>query len=198
MSNRPHRHVSSKRRSRLYRAFRYRLLIPMLRSHHPPEFAARGTAVGLILAFTPTIGLHTLLAGGLWAATVRSPRWHFGLIPAIAWTWASNPLTALPIYYLLYVTGQLLMGHFGDASGYEDFINLWTNLTAGNHTLWQDVTLMAKIMLEDWGLAMALGSVPWAAIAGGTGYWLSLKFIRAYRHEKAVRRARHAAGTSRH
>ncbi len=36
----------------------------MLRSRHPPEFAARGTALGLMLAFTPTIGLHTLLATG--------------------------------------------------------------------------------------------------------------------------------------
>jgi uncharacterized protein (DUF2062 family) len=177
----------------LYRAFRYRLLVPMLRSHHPPEFAARGTAVGLILAFTPTIGLHTLLAGSLWAATLRSPRWHFSLILGLAWTWVSNPLTALPIYYLLYVTGQMMLGHFSDASGYQDFITLWTNLTAGNHTLWQNAQLMAKVMVEDWGIAMCVGSIPWAALTGGAGYWLSVKFIRAYRHERAARRLRRAA-----
>lgn len=51
-------------------------------------------------------------------------------------------------------------------------------------------SLIAKIMLEDWGLATCLGSVPWAIIAGGAGYWVSLKFIRAYRHEKSLRRAR--------
>lgn len=169
----------------------------MQRSHHPAEFAARGTALGVALAFTPTIGLHIIIVSALWAATARSERWHFSLILGLAWTWVSNPLTALPIYYLLYVTGQLLMGHFGDASGYQDFINLWTNLTAGDHTLWQNAQLMAKIMLEDWGLAMCLGAVPWAIITGGIGYWLSLKFIRAYRHEKAMRRARHAAGASR-
>lgn len=49
---------------------------------------------------------------------------------------------------------------------------------------------MAKIMLEDWGLAMCVGSIPWAALVGGTGYWLSLKFIQAYRHEEAARRQR--------
>ncbi|WP_374314006.1 DUF2062 domain-containing protein [Dongia sp.] len=191
MSPRRHRHHSSKRRSSLYRAFRYRLLIPMLRSHHPPEFAARGTALGLMLAFTPTIGLHTLLVGALWAVTARAPRLHFSLILGIAWTWASNPLTALPIYYLLYVTGQLMLGHWGDLSGYEDFITLMSSLTAGDHTLLQEIGIMAKVLLEDWGLAMCVGSVPWAALVGGIGYYASLKFLRAYRREKAARRARH-------
>lgn len=175
MSVKKHRLHNSRRRSALYRAFRYRLLVPMLRSRHPPEFAARGIAVGLALAFTPTLGLHTLLAGAIWALTARSPRWHFSLILAIAWTWTSNPLTALPIYYLLYVTGQMLFGRFNDLSGYADFINLSHSLTAGDHTLWEDAQLMAKVLLEDWGLAMCVGSIPWAALVGGVGYWLSLR-----------------------
>ena len=59
MSGRKHHHTS-KGRSWFYRLLRFRLVLPLLRSHHPPQFAARGTAVGLILAFTPTIGLHTI------------------------------------------------------------------------------------------------------------------------------------------
>jgi uncharacterized protein len=189
-SHATHRWKSSHRRGALYRLMRYRFVIPMQRSHHPAEFAARGTALGVALAFTPTIGLHILIASTLWAVTARSERWHFSLILAIAWTWLSNPLTALPIYYALYVTGQLMLGHLNDLSGYADFITLWSNLTAGDHSLWQDVKLMAGLLLEDWGLAMAVGSIPWAIITGGLGYALSLRFIRAYRHERAVRRAR--------
>jgi uncharacterized protein (DUF2062 family) len=99
--------------------------------------------------------------------------------------------TALPIYYLLYVTGQLMLGNRGDPSGYEDFITLMSSLTAGDHTLLLEIGIMAKVLLEDWGLAMCVGSVPWAALVGGTGYYASLKFLRAYRREKAARRARH-------
>jgi uncharacterized protein len=185
-----HRHHSSRHRSGFYRLLRYRFALPMLRSHHPPAFAARGTALGLALAFTPTIGLHTLIAGALWAATARVPRLHFSLILAIAWTWVSNPLTAFPIYYLLYVTGQLMLGHWSDLSGYEDFLTLARSLTEGDRSLLENAQLMAKIMLEDWGLAMIVGCLPWAVIVGGGGYWGSLKFMTAYRREKAARRAR--------
>ncbi|MBI2253388.1 MAG: DUF2062 domain-containing protein [Proteobacteria bacterium] len=190
MSAAKHRHHSSRGRSGFYRLLRYRFMLPLLRSHHPPEFAARGTALGLILAFTPTIGLHTIIAGALWAVTVRAPKLHFSLILALAWTWASNPLTALPIYYLLYVTGQLMFGHWGHFSGYADFALLARDLHDGNHTLLQDIELLTKILLEDWGLTMLVGSIPWAALVGGLGYWGSLKFVEAYRREKAARRAR--------
>ncbi len=189
MSGRKHHHTS-KGRSWFYRLLRFRLVLPLLRSHHPPQFAARGTAVGLILAFTPTIGLHTILAGALWAVTARSEKFHFSLILALAWTWASNPITALPIYYLLYVTGQMMFGHWGHLSGYADFIGLAHDLHDGGRTLLQDLELMAKVMLEDLGLTMLVGSVPWAALVGGLGYWGSLKFVEAYRREKAARRAR--------
>ena len=192
------RHHSSRHKNRLQRAFRYRLVIPMLRARHAPEYAARGTMVGLVLAFTPTIGLHMTLALAVWAIATRLFKWEFSLILALAWTWVSNVFTGLPIYYLLYVTGQLLMGRWQDLSGYAEFIDLWHTLTAGDHTIWQDATIMAKVMLEDWGVAMCVGSVPWAVIAGGVGYGVSLKFIRAYRREKAMRRGRNAVDRSRY
>jgi len=185
------RHHSSRGRSGFYRLLRYRFMLPLLRSHHPPEFAARGTAVGLALAFTPTIGLHTLIAGALWAATARVPKLHFSLILALAWTWASNPLTAFPIYYLLYVTGQIMFGHWSNLSGYQDFLTLARDLHEEGRTLLENAELLAKILLDDWGLTMLVGSIPWALIVGGLGYWGSVKFITAYRRERAARRARH-------
>ena len=144
-----HRHHSSRRRSGFYRLLRYRFMLPLLRSHHPPAFAARGTAVGLALAFTPTIGLHTLIAGALWAATARAPKLHFSLILALAWTWASNPLTAFPIYYLLYVTGQIMFGHWSNLSGYEDFLTLARDLQEGDRTLLQNAELLVRILLDE-------------------------------------------------
>ncbi|MBI2253386.1 MAG: hypothetical protein HYU58_02070 [Proteobacteria bacterium] len=56
----------------------------------------------------------------------------------------------------------------------------------------QNAELLAKILLEDWGVTMVIGSIPWAAIVGALGYWGSFKFVEAYRREKAARRARRA------
>ncbi len=161
----------------------------MLRAAHAPEYAARGTMLGLVLAFTPTSGLHTTVAVALWVLAARLGRWQFSLILALAWTWVANVFTILPIYYLLYVTGQIMLGRFTDLSGYAAFSDLWGTLHTGDHTLWQDAVLMARMVLEDWGLAMCLGSIPWAALAGALGYRASLKFIHAYRHRRATRRA---------
>ena len=161
----------------------------MLRAWHAPEYAARGTMIGLVLAFTPTSGLHTTLAVAFWVLASRFGRWQFSLMLALAWTWVANVFTILPIYYLLYVTGQIMLGRFSDLSGYAAFADLWHTLHSGDHTLWQDAVLMARMMLEDWGLAMCLGSIPWAALAGTLGYRASLNFIHAYRHRRARLRA---------
>ena len=42
------------------------------------------------------------------------------------------------------------------------------------------------IVLE-WGLAMWVGAVPWAALLGWLGYRLALRFVIAYRHARARR-----------
>lgn len=184
---RGHRRKSSRSRGRAYRALRFQLVIPMLRSRRPPEYVARGTALGAALAFSPTTGLHSFLVAGIWALADRAFHWRFSPVIAFAWTWIANPLTVLPIYYLLYVTGQLMRGRGDDLSGYEDFVGLWDKLAGGGSFL-DNLALGAKIFLEDWGIAMALGSVPWMALAAGIGYFASLAFIRRHRRRVAKRR----------
>lgn len=185
---------SSHQRSTPYRVLRFKFVIPMLRSRRPPQYVARGTAIGMMLAFTPTIGLHGILVAALWGIGDRGFNWRFSPVVAFAWTWISNPLTALPIYYLLYVTGQILLGSSDDLSGYADFIQLWDQLTSGDRSFLQELTLAGKLFLEDWGIAMAVGAVPWALGAGAVGYWGSLAFIRRHRRRRGVRIGKGAAG----
>ena len=40
---------------RLQSVIRRRLIIPLFRSPHPPEYTARGVLIGLFVALTPTI-----------------------------------------------------------------------------------------------------------------------------------------------
>lgn len=164
----------------------------MLRTRHTPEYLARGTMIGLILAFSPTTGLHTTLVLAIWFVADRLFKWEFSVILALAWVWVANVFTVVPIYYLLYVTGQMMMGRFSDFSGYAKFTHLWQRLHVGDLTLWQEIVLMTKIMVKDWGLAMCLGSIPWATITGALGYWLTLGTVRAYRRRRGERRQRKA------
>lgn len=183
---------SRTRRSAFFRTIRYRLVIPMLRTRSSPEYLARGTMLGLILAFTPTTGLHSTLVLAIWFVADRIFKWEFSVILALAWVWVANVFTVVPIYYLLYVTGQAMLGRLGSHSGYAQFTHLWQRMHVGDLSLWQEVELMTKIMVKDWGLSMCLGSIPWAAITGALGYWLTLKAVRTYRHGRAERRHRKA------
>lgn len=187
-SRRRRRHKSSHKRSRPYRALRFQLVIPMLRSRRPPQYVARGTAIGAALAFSPTTGLHSFLVAGIWALADRGFKWRFSPVIAFAWTWIANPLTVLPIYYLLYVTGQVMRGRGDDLSGYADFVGLWDKLASANGSFLDNLALGARIFLEDWGIAMALGSVPWVALAAGFGYLGSLAFIRRHRRHSRKHR----------
>ena len=45
----------------LPRLIRYRLIVPLKRSRHAPEHLARGSLIGLIWAFTPSIGVRMSL-----------------------------------------------------------------------------------------------------------------------------------------
>lgn len=49
-----------------------RLIAPLVRGKHPPEYTARGTAVGLLIAFTPTLGVQMELVFLLWVI-IRYP-----------------------------------------------------------------------------------------------------------------------------
>jgi hypothetical protein len=69
-----------------------------------PGHRARGLAAGVFTGCLPFFGLQIMLGVAL-AATIRGNR-----ILAAAGTWISNPLTTLPICWLNYQLGALLIG----------------------------------------------------------------------------------------
>ncbi len=84
----------------LGRLTRYRLIIPLKRGQMPPEFVARGVAVGLAVAFTPTVGIQLIAVLGIWAlAKALGPRFNFHLIAAMAWVWVTNIFTIVSNCY---------------------------------------------------------------------------------------------------
>lgn len=178
---------------RFKRLLRYRLVVPIMRSRHSPEHTARGIMVGLIWAFTPTVGIQMILVLGTWVIVRRLFSWDFSLVQGIAWTWVTNVFTALPCYYIFFVTGQLMLGRWDDISGYESFLVLFNDSFTAGQSTWEQAKTVAAIVFLDWGLAMWVGSLPWAALMGWLGYAIGLRFVLRYRRMRAERMARRQA-----
>ncbi len=91
------------RRTRAYRTGQRKILRHLLSLHGSPEAIALGTAIGVFVAFTPTMGIQMLLAVGL-ASIVGASR-----VASIPPVWISNPATAVPIYLFCYRVGRFVV-----------------------------------------------------------------------------------------
>jgi uncharacterized protein (DUF2062 family) len=169
------------------------MVVPLLRSSHPPEHTARGVMVGLAWALTPTIGVQMYAVFITWLIARKLFNWDFNLVVGAAWTWTTNALTMLPCYYAFYVTGQLLLGHIDDVFGYASFVAGWEQAFGGERGFWVSLAAYVAIMARDWGVAMLVGSIPWAIGGGWLGYVLGLRYARRRCARRLERRRVHAA-----
>ena len=190
--------------ARLERWLRYRFVIPIKRSRHPPQYTARSVSVGLFWAMTPTVGIQMMFVLAHWLAVRRfAPRWDFNVIHAMAWTWVTNFATVLPAYYLFYVTGQVILGRWDDLTGYGGFIETRdASIEEGPATdylpgaSWipdmfhEGIALFYEgiAVIAGWGLAMLVGCPPYAVAAAWIGYVWSLKLVIARRRRIARKR----------
>ena len=164
------------------RLIRYRLIVPVLRTRHAPEYTARGVFVGIAFGLTPTVGLQIGIVMVLWSI-VRSmlPRWNFNLIVALAWVWLSNIFTMVPLYFGFLVTGRMMMGHSESLPSYDTFAKELTSSfeveADGLSGLWQQTVNLFDLF----GTPMLVGCIPWALIGGWVGYVWTAKYLRRRR-----------------
>lgn len=169
----------------LRRVVRYRLVVPMLRSRHAPQHTARGIAMGVFWGLTPTVGFQTPLMLGVWAGARSVFGWHSSLVQTAAWAWVNNPITIVPLYYLYYVTGQVLLGHWGDMAGYAAFAGVWSAAMDGSMPLLERAATAVRVL----GWPTLLGCVPWSIAGGLISYRWSLAFLRRREAKRLARRA---------
>ena len=182
---------------RLARAVRFRLIVPILRSRHSPEHTARGVMVGLICACLPSPIGQMGIALAVWVVARRLFKWDFSLIQGIAWTWTTNVFTAAPVYYWFFLTGQFLLGRWDDLSGYDTFVQTFTTTMDAETGFIDGLLAVGRLVVVEWGFAMWVGSIPWAALCGWIGYRVSLRFVIAYRLARARRLERRLASQRR-
>lgn len=170
------------------RYLRHKLVIPMKRSPHSPEYTARGVYWGVFWGLTPLVGIQMPIVTALWLLFRLHPATSFHLVPGLAWVWISNVFTMVPMYYGFYVTGQVMLGRFKELSGYDAFAKLFSFSAWAEDTFWQTVSHYFSYVWEKFGLPLAVGWLPWALLGGWVAYKVSLKLIRQRRERILAKR----------
>lgn len=83
------------------------LLRRILMLDDSPHAIALGTAIGAFIGMTPTVGLQLILV--MITSALTRKLFYFNRAAALVTVYISNPLTVVPIYYLLFRTGALLV-----------------------------------------------------------------------------------------
>jgi uncharacterized protein (DUF2062 family) len=125
-----------------------RSMIRMLTgSSDNPATIARGFAVGIFVAFSPLLGLHTFLAIFL-AFLVRGNR-----LASLLASWICNPLTMIPILYFDFKVGEILLS--ASIPFPENIHTLKDIIHAGSQVAWP--LLVGGHLI---GLVLGLASFP--------------------------------------
>ncbi len=164
----------------LKRLFKKRLVIPILRSPHPPEYTAEGVAIGTMWAMTPLVGIQMWLVSMTWLFYKKVLKKTFSLPLGLAFTWLTNVFTMVPMYYVFYVTGQMLMGHWDSINGYSHLKAIIQQTFRSDLSFTEEWALFVKLLVQDWGLAMIIGCLPWMVLGYWLGKKLTLQFLKNY------------------
>jgi len=147
----------------LRRVLRYHWL-RFRRLQEDPRKIAGGMALGVFIAFTPTIPFHMVGALTLAALLRVSP------VTAFIGIQIGNPLTIVPIYVAAYKVGQFLLYRGKPLMFPETFsFEAWLNV------LWQG------------GIALQVGGVVLAIPPAIVAYFLTLWIVQRYRRRKAAK-----------
>lgn len=127
----------------------------LLHLHDTPHSVALGASIGTFVGYGPLYGLHTVLAI-LLPALVRGNK-----AAALLMAWSNNPLTTVPILYVQYLLGTLLLP--GRAAG-----GAWEGIKGLAAALGEISFLRFRESLGGVGDAFAAigGDVLWPTLAG--------------------------------
>ena len=174
---------------RFFRLLNLKLIVPLKRSPHPPEYTAKGVLVGMMWAMTPLVGIQMTTVFLTWLAAKKVFKWNFSLPVALAYTWVTNVFTMWPIYYIFYVTGKVMMGDF-DISAFSAFAEAGRQAFSVDISFWEvskAIMIFIGLLMKEWGLAMVIGCIPWSIFLGWFSYRLTLKWL--YRREERKKNA---------
>jgi len=139
----------------------------------PPERTALAFAIGVFIAFSPFLGLHTI------AATLIAFLFRFNKIAIYAGTFLNNPfLTLVPIIIASYAVGAFLLGR--PLSIPADGIELLKNPRLLSSDYYSQIFVQSWYVVEPFALGATVLSVVCSVLA----YPLTLWLLRRHRKRR--------------
>jgi uncharacterized protein (DUF2062 family) len=145
----------------------------------PPERTALAFSIGVFIAFSPFLGLHTIMA------TAIAFLFRFNKIAIYTGTFINNPLlTLVPIIIASYAVGAFVLGR--PLSIPDEGVELLKNpqLFSGEY--------YERLFVQSWWNIVwpfTVGATVLSVVCSVLAYPLTLRMLRAYRHRKAQARA---------
>ena len=84
-----------------------RLVQRVLTLDDTPHSIALGTAIGMFVGLTPTVGIQMMVILAIAGITQRM--FHFNRLAGVITVYVSNPLTIVPLYAAFYYIGSLMV-----------------------------------------------------------------------------------------
>ena len=139
----------------------------------PPERTALAFSIGVFIAFSPFLGLHTIMA------TFVAFAFRFNKIAIYAGTFINNPfITLVPIIILSYAVGALIMGRPMRIP--EAGMQLLKNPEIFSGEYYRQVFVQSWNLVEPFTIGASVLSVVCSVLA----YPITLKALRAYGKRK--------------
>jgi len=140
----------------------------------PPERTALAFSIGVFIAFSPFLGLHTIMA------TLVAFIFRFNKIAIYAGTFINNPiLTLVPIIVVSYAVGALVLGR--PVGIPPEGLELLKNPRIFTSQYYREVFMHSRYIVEPFAVGGTILSVVCSLVA----YPLTLRALRAYRSRKA-------------
>jgi len=139
----------------------------------PPERTALAFSIGVFIAFSPFLGLHTIMA------TVLAFVFRFNKIAIYTGTFINNPIfTLVPIIIASYAVGAFVLGR--PLRIPEEGLELLKNphIFSGDY--------YRRIFVQSWDIVwpFAVGGMVLSVVCSVLAYPLTLRALRAYRAAK--------------
>src|SRR5215207_2779625 len=140
----------------------------------PPERTALAFSIGVFIAFSPFLGLHTIMA------TVLAFLFRFNKIAIYTGTFINNPFfTLIPIIIASYAVGAFILGR--PLSIPEEGLELLKNphIFSGEY--------YRLLFVQSWSIVwpFSVGAMALSVVCSLLAYPLTLRTLRAYHRRKS-------------